>query len=85
MKSLRENGYHAAMKRLLASSLALMILASTAPALAQYRGRDSQYRRWQHGHYRYRHWHGRQVTYWNGRWGYWQPQNGIHVFITVPL
>jgi hypothetical protein len=73
------------MKRLLASSLALIILASASPALAQRHGRDDQYRRWHQGHVRYRHWHGRQVTYWNGRWGYWQPSGGVHVFINVPL
>ncbi|HTJ24606.1 MAG TPA: hypothetical protein VMA36_00440 [Candidatus Limnocylindria bacterium] len=87
------------MKRLLSSSLAaLALFALGAPALAQHddhhdrgnhyayaRGRDADYQRWQHGQHRYRHWHGRNVTYWNGRWGYWEPRGGAHIFINIPL
>jgi|GEM_PF-2435176 len=50
------------------------------------RSRDARYWAWQRARYhRYRYWHGRQVTYYNGAWGYWAPQNGLHVFISVPL
>ncbi len=48
--------------------------------------RDDRYYAWQRmQNHRYRYWHGRQVTYYNGAWGYWAPQNGLHVFISVPL
>jgi hypothetical protein len=51
-----------------------------------YARRDYDYYAWQRmQNRRYRYYHGRQVTYYNGAWGYWAPQNGLHVFISVPL
>jgi hypothetical protein len=89
------------MKRLLSSALAAFALfALAAPALAKHddehhehhdRGnhygwdRDGDYHSWQHGPHRYRHWHGRDVTYWNGGWGYWEPRDGTHIFISIRL
>jgi hypothetical protein len=76
------------MKQLLSSALVgLALFTFAAPALAdRWDGhRDADYSRWQHGHHRFRHWHGRDVTYWNGRWGYWAPRGGVHVFVNVPL
>jgi hypothetical protein len=83
------------MKRLLASAFALGLLGSVAaPAFAQqyyhhdqraYGHRDYRYVQWQRAPHRYRYWHNRRVYYYNNAWGYWGYQNGVHVFISVPL
>jgi hypothetical protein len=30
-------------------------------------------------------WHGHPMHYRNGHWGYYQPRNGVQVFINIPL
>jgi hypothetical protein len=30
-------------------------------------------------------WNGHHMHYYGGRWGYYQPRNGVNVFINIPL
>lgn len=30
-------------------------------------------------------WRGHRLTYYNGRWGYWQPRNGTQFFVQFSL
>lgn len=89
------------MKRIFAGVAALAFLAVAAPALADRddHHRDRDYDHGRHMYYRmpppprrrvvvYREnqiWYGHHIHYRGGHWGYYQPQNGITVFINIPL
>jgi hypothetical protein len=30
-------------------------------------------------------WNGHHMHYYGGRWGYYQPRNGVNVFVNIPL
>jgi hypothetical protein len=80
------------------AAAAVAIFLSTAlPAFAQDihdrdHGRNHQQhapppRRHVNAH-RYREgqmWHGHRLAYRGGRWGYYQPRNGVQVFINIPI
>ena len=92
-------GHSAFMKRTLAGLAALAFLAVAAPALAQYHDDHDHDRGYDHGRPMYHRmpppqrrrmvyhqiWNGHHMHYYGGRWGYYQPRNGVNVFINIPL
>jgi hypothetical protein len=85
----------------LSALITALVLAATAPALAQYHpdqhqnqhggGRPPQHRPMppRNGnphHYREGQvWNGHHLANRGGHWGYYQPRNGAQVFINIPL
>ena len=80
------------MKRLFSTTLAAAaLLVSAMPALADgpygyhhYRGRPGPppyaYR---HRYYEGQYWRGHRLAWRGNRWGYYRPQNGVRVFISL--
>jgi hypothetical protein len=67
------------------------ILSCTAPALAQYNNHNNSHASARHmtshrnNTVQYRNYRGHRAYQRNGHWGYYQPRNGVQVWITVPL
>jgi len=73
----------------LTAGFSAAILSCTAPALAQYNGNSHASARHATNHrsnqVTYRNYRGHRAYQRNGRWGYYQPRNGVQIWITVPL
>jgi hypothetical protein len=65
------------------------VLSCTAPALAQYNQNSHTSARHMTNHrnnaVQYRNYRGHRAYQRNGHWGYYQPRNGVQIWITVPL
>jgi hypothetical protein len=70
--------------------VATAILGTTMPALAQYQHNPHQgppprrmamHQRYHEG----QNWRGHRLTNRNGHWGYYQPHNGVNLFVSIPL
>lgn len=90
-------GYGVDMKLFASSAAALAMLLLAVPAFAQNHG-DHNQGHGQMSHAPMRHapaprpsyregqnYHGHHLTHRNGHWGYYQPQGGSQVFISIPL
>jgi hypothetical protein len=68
--------------------IATAILGTAMPALAQYQnnphhGPPPRRMMVHHRYYEGQNWHGHRLHYTHGHWGYYQPRNGVNLFVSI--